>query len=102
MCGNNAAEETQVHISDRVISLFDRLVKGCFRYYCCGGGKALTCVGVNVLLGLNYDTLKGKTMSERMQRGYQQRERGAFGWCHAGLWVGDGCSSRHCGQAEAC
>lgn len=41
-------------------------------------------------------------MSERMQRGYQQRERGVFGWCHSGLWVGDGCSSRHCGQAEAC
>lgn len=39
-------------------------------------------------------------MSERMQRGYQQREREAFGWRPAGLWVGDGCSSRHCGQVE--
>lgn len=52
------------------------------------------------MLGLNYDTLRGIMMSERMQRGYQQREREAFGWRPAGLWVGDGCSSRHCGQVE--
>lgn len=28
VCGSNTAEETQVHVSNRVISLFDRLVRG--------------------------------------------------------------------------